>query len=63
MRITKLDWWVYKLFYWRWNKILKENPAMLNWFIQYMGNYQKSINKKETKCLPTYSYDNSDEQA
>lgn len=60
MKINKIDWWIYKLFYWRWNKIFKTKPDMLNWFIQYMSNYQKSSNKTETKCLPNYLYDNSD---
>ena len=28
MKIGKLDWIVYRLFFWRWNKILMENPSM-----------------------------------
>lgn len=28
MRPTRLDWWIYRLFYWRWNRILRDRKDL-----------------------------------
>lgn len=32
MKIGRLDWFVYRLFFWRWNRILLERPDMAKRF-------------------------------
>lgn len=32
IRPNKLDWLIYKLFYWRWNKILASRPDLVKVF-------------------------------
>jgi hypothetical protein len=35
-KIRWYDWLVYKLFYWRWNPILKRTPWMRKIFVNYL---------------------------
>lgn len=35
-KISKFDWFVYKLFRWRWNPILESHPAMCNALSMYL---------------------------
>lgn len=33
---TRLDWLVYRLFRWRWNPILSQNPRLLRGLVAYL---------------------------
>ena len=46
-RIKKIDWLIYKLFYWRWNKIFEARPKMFDCYLQYMIEYKESIKKSD----------------
>jgi hypothetical protein len=37
-KISKLDWFVYRLFYWRWNKIFQKRPDMAIRFANHILN-------------------------
>ncbi len=38
-RIWFWDWLLYRLFYWRWGKILRDRPAMAFGISKHMMNY------------------------
>jgi hypothetical protein len=37
---TLFDWFIYRLFYWRWNKILATNENLLTGFRMYMNSWR-----------------------
>ena len=36
MNIAFYDWWLYRLFHWRWNKILARHPIMREVLISHL---------------------------
>lgn len=38
-KISWFDWLVYRLFYWRWGKILSENPDLREYLISWLKAY------------------------
>lgn len=44
-KIKKVDWLIYRLFKWRWDRIFLENPAMFNAFIMLASEKATDIDK------------------
>lgn len=38
-RFSRFDLWVYRLFCWRWNPILRDHPEVRRRFQEYMQNW------------------------
>ena len=39
MKIRWFDWLLYRLFYWRWGKILAERPDLREFFLSWLKAY------------------------
>lgn len=39
MKITWFDWWIYRLFHWRWKRILENRPDMRELMIATLKAY------------------------
>ena len=44
MKPNLIDWMIYRLFYWRWNKIFASNYGLLELFKLYMNSWNASHN-------------------
>lgn len=49
MKPNWLDMLVYRLYYWRWNKIYATNPAYREFFISWMKAYDVVDNGEKVK--------------
>ena len=47
--VSKFDWLIYKLFYWRWNRIFVENPEL--WFKMVQHGEQFWENQEEVEVV------------
>lgn len=48
MKPNAFDWFIYRLFYWRWNAILASNPGLRYLFSLYMETW----NASHTNVIP-----------
>lgn len=42
---SRLDWLIYRLFYWRWNRILSNNPELLSFFSKSVDDWREQCPK------------------
>jgi hypothetical protein len=46
---NRLDWLIYKIFWWRWNRIFRENPQMREFFRDYWNMHARYLDEEELK--------------
>lgn len=47
IRIRFYHWWIYKLYHWAWNPILRERPEMVNAIVDYMIDWLEAQRDKK----------------
>ena len=53
MKIWFFDRWIYKLFYWRWNRILAHHPVMREAMISHLKAFDSLDNGEQVKVTVT----------
>ena len=45
-KISRLDWWVYRLFYRRWSRIFEQRPDMARTFCEHLNQWVQAAEAK-----------------
>ena len=58
-KIAFYDWWIYRLFHWRWSKILANNPVMREGLISHLKAFDTLDVGERVKVSVIIEKDNS----
>ena len=48
-KVRFYDWWIYRLFYWRWGKLLRENKPMRDFFKRVLDEFEAHESTKNAR--------------
>lgn len=51
-KISRLDWWVYRLFYRRWSRIFEQRPDMARTFCEHLNQWVQAAEANQPADTP-----------